>query len=213
MLAPEGKKILILLSLSTFILGIAGNYYSNQILIIFYFISGILLIFSCNFFRDPIRKCSSDESLIVSPADGKIIRIDKVDDDKVGKNASRISIFLNVFNVHVNRVPFKAKIREVVHKSGSFIAAYDHKASNENERTNILFHTRNFNYRVLQIAGLIARRIHCYAVVNRVMNRGDRLGFIMFGSRTDIIFPSSIEIKAKIGEKVKGGETIIGKIL
>ena len=73
-----------------------------------------------------------------------------------------------------------------MHKSGSFIAAYDHKASNENERTNILFHTRNFNYRVLQIAGLIARRIHCYAVVNRVMNRGDRLGFIMFGSRTDI---------------------------
>jgi len=213
MLAPEGKRILIILSLSTFILGIVGNYYNNQILIIFYFISGILLIFSCNFFRDPIRKCSSDESLILSPADGKIIRIDKVDDDKVGKNASRISIFLNVFNVHVNRVPFKAKVRDVVYKSGNFLAAYNHKASDENERTNILFHTRKFNYRVVQIAGLIARRIHCYAGVNKVMNRGDRLGFIMFGSRTDIIFPSSIKIKAKIGEKVKGGETIIGKIL
>ena len=213
MLAPEGKRILIILSLSTFILGIVGNYYNNQILIIFYFISGILLIFSCNFFRDPIRKCSSDGSLILSPADGKIIRIDKVDDDKVGKNASRISIFLNVFNVHVNRVPFKAKVRDVVYKSGNFLAAYNHKASDENERTNILFHTRKFNYRVVQIAGLIARRIHCYAGVNKVMNRGDRLGFIMFGSRTDIIFPSSIKIKAKIGEKVKGGETIIGKIL
>tara|TARA_B100001996_G_scaffold102141_2_gene76662 strand:- start:6391 stop:7032 length:642 start_codon:yes stop_codon:yes gene_type:complete len=213
MLAPEGKRILIILSLSTFILGIVGNYYNNQILIIFYFISGILLIFSCNFFRDPIRKCSSDESLILSPADGKIIRIDKVDDDKVGKNASRISIFLNVFNVHVNRVPFKAKVRDVVYKSGNFLAAYNHKASDENERTNILFSTKYFNYRVMQIAGLIARRIHCYAEVDKEMKKGDRLGFIMFGSRTDIIFPSSIKIKAKIGEKVKGGETIIGKKL
>ncbi|MFL3027776.1 MAG: phosphatidylserine decarboxylase family protein [Candidatus Neomarinimicrobiota bacterium] len=212
MLAPEGKKILILLSLSTFIFGIIGNYYNYQILIIFYFISGILLIFSCNFFRDPIRNCISDELLIISPADGKIIRIDKINDDKVGENASRISIFLNVFNVHVNRVPFNAKVKEVVHKSGNFIAAYNHKASDENERTNTLFNARNFNYRVIQIAGLIARRIHCYARVNKLMKKGDRLGFIMFGSRTDIIFPSSIEIKAKIGQKVKGGETIIGKI-
>ena len=212
MLAPEGKKILILLSLSTFIFGIIGNYYNYQILIIFYFISGILLIFSCNFFRDPIRNCISDELLIISPADGKIIRIDKINDDKVGENASRISIFLNVFNVHVNRVPFNAKVKEVIHKSGNFIAAYNHKASDENERTNTLFNARNFNYRVIQIAGLIARRIHCYAIVNKLMKKGDRLGFIMFGSRTDIIFPSSIEIKAKIGQKVKGGETIIGKI-
>ena len=212
MLAPEGRRILISLLLSSFLLGIASHYYNYQILIILYFIFGILLIFTCNFFRDPIRKCPSDESLIISPADGKIIRIDQVDDDKVGKNASRISIFLNVFNVHVNRVALTSKVSEVVHKSGNFIAAYNHKASDENERTNILFNATKFNYRVLQIAGLIARRIHCYAEVDKEMKKGDRLGFIMFGSRTDIIFPSSVEIKVNIGEKVKGGETIIGKI-
>ena len=104
MLAPEGKKILIFLTLVSFFLGIVGFYFEYKIIIILYFISGILLIFSCNFFRDPIRECSSDESSILSPADGKIIRIAQEDDDEVGNNSSRISIFLNVFNVHVNRI-------------------------------------------------------------------------------------------------------------
>lgn len=212
MLAPEGKKILISLLLLSLLLGITGYYYNYQILIILYFISGFLLIFSCNFFRDPIRNSPLDISLIVSPADGKVVRIDEVNDNKVGKNSTRISIFLNVFNVHVNRTPLTAEIEEVSYKVGNFKAAFDHKASDENERTNILFNSSKINYRVLQIAGLIARRIHCYAQVGKEMKKGDRLGFIMFGSRTDIIFPNSIEVKVKIGEKVKGGETIIGKL-
>ena len=110
-LAPEGKKILIFLTLVSFFLGIVGFYFEYKIIIMLYFISGVLLIFSCNF-RDPIRKCSSDESSILSPADGKIIRIDQVDDDEVGNNSSRISIFLNVFNVHVNRIPFNITSKE-----------------------------------------------------------------------------------------------------
>ena len=130
----------------------------------------------------------------------------------MGEKASRISIFLNVFNVHVNRTPLEATVKEVLYKPGNFIAAYDHKASDENERTNILFDAKEFNYRVFQIAGLIARRINCYAEVNKEMKRGDRLGFIMFGSRTDIIFPNSVEIKVEVGDKVKGGETVIGKL-
>lgn len=213
MLAPEGRKIIVSLLVSSFLFGITGYYYNYQLLIVLYFISGFLMIFSCNFFRDPIRKAPLNDSLMISPADGKIIRIDKINDDQVGKNASRISIFLNVFNVHVNRIPLRAKVSEVLYKSGGFIAAYDHKASNENERTSILFRTKKFNYRILQIAGLIARRIHCYAEIDREMNQGDRLGFIMFGSRTDIIFPSSVEITVKIGDKVKGGESVIGQIL
>ena len=120
--------------------------------------------------------------------------------------------FLNVFNVHVNRTPLTAEIEDVSYKVGNFKAAFDHKASDENERTNILFSTSKFNYRVLQIAGLIARRIHCYAKVGKEMKKGDRLGFIMFGSRTDIIFPNSVEIKVEVGDKVKGGETVIGKL-
>ena len=213
MLAPEGRKIIVSLLVSSFLFGITGYYYNYQLLIVLFFISGFLMIFSCNFFRDPIRKAPLNDSLMISPADGKIIRVDKINDDQVGKNASRISIFLNVFNVHVNRIPLRAKVSEVLYKSGGFIAAYDHKASNENERTSILFRTKKFNYRILQIAGLIARRIHCYAEIDREMNQGDRLGFIMFGSRTDIIFPSSVEITVKIGDKVKGGESVIGQIL
>ena len=212
MLAPEGRKIIVSLLVSSFLFGITGYYYNYQLLIVLFFISGFLMIFSCNFFRDPIRKAPLNDSLMISPADGKIIRVDKINDDQVGKNASRISIFLNVFNVHVNRIPLRAKVSEVLYKSGGFIAAYDHKASNENERTSILFRTKKFNYRILQIAGLIARRIHCYAEIDREMNQGDRLGFIMFGSRTDIIFPSSVEITVKIGDKVKGGESVIGQI-
>ena len=213
MLAPEGRKIIVSLLVSSFLFGITGYYYNYQLLIVLFFISGFLMIFSCNFFRDPIRKAPLNDSLMISPADGKIIRVDKINDDQVGKNASRISIFLNVFNVHVNRIPLRAKVSEVLYKSGGFIAAYDHKASDENERTSILFRTKKFNYRILQIAGLIARRIHCYAEIDREMNQGDRLGFIMFGSRTDIIFPSSVEITVKIGDKVKGGESVIGQIL
>ena len=145
MLAPEGKKILISLILLSLLLGITGYYYNYQILIILYFISGFLLIFSCNFFRDPIRNSPSDTSLIVSPADGKVVRIDEVNDNKVGKNSTRISIFLNVFNVHVNRTPLTAEIEEVSYKVGNFKAAFDHKASDENERTNILFNTSKIN--------------------------------------------------------------------
>ena len=88
----------------------------------------------------------------------------------MGNNSSRISIFLNVFNVHVNRIPLTSRVKKVIYKKGNFIAAYDHKASDENERTNILFSADNFNFRVLQIAGLIARRIHCYAEVDKEMN-------------------------------------------
>ena len=212
MIAKEGRIILIPLLFITFPIGVYAHASGNKLLIILYTALGLLFLFCLNFFRDPVRSIPVDKTIVVSPADGKVVRIEEIDDPDLGGPARLVSIFLNVFNVHVNRVPFTAKVSDFAHKSGNFIAAYDHKASDENERTNILFSTKYFNYRVMQIAGLIARRIHCYAEVDKEMKKGDRLGFIMFGSRTDIIFPSSMEIRVAIGEKVKGGKTIIGKI-
>ena len=159
------------------------------------------------------RPIDKSENALISPADGKIIGIDQVNDSEIGESANRISIFLSVFNVHVNRVPMTCTVKQVKYIPGKFLAAYDHKASDENEKTEILFSEANITYRVHQIAGIIARRIRCYAEKDLKMVKGDRLGFIMFGSRTDIIFPKSVQIEVDLGDKVKGGETIIGKMI
>ena len=213
MLAPEGKIILFSLLIITFTTGLIGFYYDSDRLLVLYIIFGLLFLFSCNFFRDPVRAIPVDKLSIVAPADGKIVRIDKVDDNEIGDSVNRISIFLNIFNVHINRVPITGTVKYVNYIPGKFFAAYDHKASDENEKTDILFYGMNITYRVCQIAGIIARRIHCYAEKDKKMVKGDRLGFIMFGSRTDIIFPKSVKIEVDLGDKVKGGETIIGKMI
>jgi phosphatidylserine decarboxylase len=213
MLAPEGRIILIILFITTFTTGMIGSYYDSERLLVCYTFFGLLFLFSCNFFRDPVRSIPLDKSSIVAPADGKIIRIDQVNDSEIGEGANRISIFLSVFNVHVNRVPITSTVKDVKHIPGKFLAAFDHKASDENEKTDILFRGMNITYRVHQIAGIIARRIRCYAEKDLKMLKGDRLGFIMFGSRTDIIFPESVQIEVDLGDKVKGGETIIGKLI
>ena len=213
MLAPEGRIILIILFITTFTTGMIGSYYDSERLLVCYTFFGLLFLFSCNFFRDPVRSIPLDESSIVAPADGKIIRIDQVNDSEIGEGANRISIFLSVFNVHVNRVPITSTVKDVKHIPGKFLATFDHKASDENEKTDIFFRGMNITYRVHQIAGIIARRIRCYAEKDLKMVKGDRLGFIMFGSRTDIIFPESVQIEVDLGDKVKGGETIIGKLI
>ena len=213
MLAPEGRIILIILFITTFTTGMIGSYYDSERLLVCYTFFGLLFLFSCNFFRDPVRSIPLDKSSIVAPADGKIIRIDQVNDSEIGEGANRISIFLSVFNVHVNRVPITSTVKDVKHIPGKFLAAFDHKASDENEKTDILFRGTNITYRVHQIAGMIARRIRCYAEKDLKMLKGARLGFIMFGSRTDIIFPESVQIEVDLGDKVKGGETIIGKLI
>ena len=151
-----------------------------------------------------------DESLIISPADGKIIRIDKVNDDQVGENASRISIFLNVFNVHVNRMPLDGTFDDIKYSKGKFLLAFDHKACDENERNSIKVNTEIGMIKIVQIAGLLARRILCYARKENSMKMGERLGFMRFGSRIDLTIPSKVNLKIKVGQKVVGNRTIIG---
>jgi len=212
MIAKEGRIILVPLLLVTFPIGVYAHATNNNILIILYSILGLLFLFSLNFFRDPVRKMPIGEDLIISPADGKIVKINEIDDPEVGKSAKSVSIFLNVFNVHVNRVPVNGVVLSKEKKSGKFLAAFDHKASDENEQVITILKNDIGNFKIKQIAGLIARRILCYANVDVEMKRGDRLGFIRFGSRTDLIIPSKFKIMVKVGQKVKGGETVIGSL-
>ncbi len=151
------------------------------------------------------------DNLIISPADGKIVKVVEINDPDIG-DAKLVSIFLNVFNVHVNRVPIDGEVVFTKHKLGKFLAAFDHKASDENEQVVTIISHRTGNYKVKQIAGLIARRIICYAKEGLMLHKGGRLGFIRFGSRTDLVMPSNIKLNVKLGDKVKGGETIIGEI-
>tara|TARA_B110000438_G_C15811692_1_gene649945 strand:- start:2099 stop:2743 length:645 start_codon:yes stop_codon:yes gene_type:complete len=170
----------------------------------------VVLLFCLNFFRDPSRVIPKNKNSIISPADGKIIKIKEFEDPKSGKKLKLISIFLSVFNVHANRMPVDGKFINVKYVKGDFLAAFDHRASDKNERMEISIDTEFGIIVVKQIAGLVARRILCYAKEGKKMLAGDRLGFIRFGSRTDIILPHNINLNIELNQKVYGGETILG---
>ena len=210
-LAPEGKIILYPLSILLLLCTIISYKFDINSIHIATYTLVVILLFCLNFFRYPKRIIPKQDNLIISPADGKIIKIDEVVDSTSGEKFKIVSIFLSVFNVHANRMPIDGKFIDVQYLKGKFLAAFDHKASDFNERTEIKIDTKFGIIIVKQIAGLVARRILCYAKVGKKMRAGERLGFIRFGSRTDIILPSSINLKIKLDQKVFGGETIIGK--
>ena len=212
MIAKEGRIILIPLFLITLPLAIYTHFLDDVNLISVYTFFGLLLLFCLNFFRDPVRSSPIGDKIIVSPADGKVVKITEINDPEVGEGAKLVSIFLNVFNVHVNRVPIDGEVLSKESIPGKFLAAFDHKASDENEQVITVLSNQLGNFKVKQIAGLIARRILCYAKVGITLEKGGRLGFIRFGSRTDLIMPSSVKINVSLGQKVTGGETIIGEL-
>ena len=166
---------------------------------------GLILLFCLNFFRDPKRLVPNGINQIVSPADGKIIRIDTQDEE-----FQIVSVFLNVFDVHVNRMPITGTFSDVSYTKGKFLMAFDHNACDENERNIITIETAVGPIRLVQIAGLVARRIICYANKGKEMQIGDRLGFMRFGSRIDLVLPNKIKLEVKLGQKVMGNTTIIG---
>jgi phosphatidylserine decarboxylase len=170
-----------------------------------------LTIFIVYFFRDPERTPPPEENAIVSPADGKVIIAEKVyEDNHLQKEALKISIFMNVFNVHVNRVPLDGEVIDIDYHPGKFINASFDKASSENERNELLIRDKKGREILLvQIAGLIARRIVCYLSEGSKVVKGERFGLIRFGSRLDIYLPLEVELNVKVGEKVKAGETML----
>ena len=183
----------------------------------FAIIGFLLTFFVVWFFRDPDRKTPNIKNKIISPADGKICLIDKAKPPKEllmdSKEMFRICVFMNVFNVHVNRSPVKGTIREIVYKKGQFLNASLDKASEKNERNSLIIETDdNKEIIVTQIAGLIARRILSFVSNKDKIDVGERFCLIRFGSRVDIYLPEGSKAAVKIGDTVKAGETIIGSL-
>ena len=205
--SKEGKIFVYPLFIATAIFTFA--YLNYGISIYFLLGSGAIFFFCLNFFRDPKRSVPKGNNQIVSPADGKIIRIERIDDDEFG-DSQLISIFLSIFNVHANRMPIDGSFLGVKYEKGKFLMAFDHKACDENERNSITIMTGIGPIRLVQIAGLLARRIICYAKVGESMKIGSRLGFMRFGSRIDLIIPSTVKLNVELGQKVMGNSTIIG---
>ena len=186
------------------------------LVVFFYFIykplfivSLILLIFTFYFFRDPERVVPIGDDILVSPADGLITNITEIKEGK--KLYTKVSIFLSIFNVHIQRLPISGEVTKVDYIEGKFINATLDKASDENERLKITIKNGNNLIYVTQIAGLIARRIVNYVKQNENINQGDRYGIIKFGSRVDIEFPSNFKLLVNEGQQCIGGETIIAQ--
>lgn len=171
----------------------------------------ILTLFCLWFFRDPKRDIPGDANLVLSPGDGKVVDIQsETESEFIKGRATRVSVFLSVFDVHVNRVPVSGRVGFFRYQKGSFVNAYKSAASDVNEQTIIGIENGDFRMVFKQIAGLIARRIVCNLREGHVVKAGERCGIIKFGSRVDIIVPEQVDVKVNLKDRVKGGETVIG---
>ena len=173
----------------------------------------IISLFILQFFRDPKRNTLSKKNIVVSAADGRVIVIEKCKDNYLNRPAIKVSVFMNVFNVHSNKIPVKSTVMNKWYFPGKFLNAALSKASLENERCALHLKTKEgFDITCVQIAGLIARRILCYVNKGDVLDVGERYGFIRFGSRVDLFLPINSKINVSLGEKVFNGETIIAEL-
>jgi len=173
----------------------------------------VAVIFVLQFFRDPARSAPEDPRAVLAPADGRIVAVGKARDPWLERDALKISVFMNVFNVHSNRSPVDGTVRQRWYHPGSFVNAALDKASTENERNALWLRTRSgADVTCVQIAGLVARRILCYVEAGAELVRGQRYGFIRFGSRVDLYLPLDAEVNAALGEKVRAGETVLARL-
>lgn len=175
--------------------------------------TGIVTLFIIFFFRDPSRNNEAIENAVFTPADGTMLEIVDVNDNDnpLGEPAKKISIFMSIFNVHVNRIPISGRIKNIVYNPGKFFSANLDKASSYNENNMVFLETSDFRkIVVIQIAGLIARRILCWIREGDQVEAGQRFGLIRFGSRLEVYLPANSKIVVRPGQKVKAGVTIIG---
>lgn len=173
----------------------------------------VLAGFFMFFFRNPSREIPVDSSVVVSPADGKVMDIVPVEsDDFVADPGMKVIIFLSVFNVHINRSPIEGQIKCQQYTCGRFRPAYKDTVGYENERHMIGIENENLHVTVTQIAGILARRIVSWVTLDDVLDKGERYGLIRFGSCTEIVMPKNVAVQVKKGDKVVGGETIIGRV-
>ena len=203
----EGYKFLVIAGIITIVFYIFSNFLG--------LIGLVLTIWVYYFFRDPERVIIDDDNYLVSPADGEVLKVEEVDGPKElgleNKKFKKISVFMNVFDCHVNRTPCGGKIEEILYKPGKFVNASLDKASEDNERNYFkIKDPHNNDIIVVQIAGLVARRIVCESNKDQQLKQGDRIGMIRFGSRADIYY-ENYEPLVKVGQKAISGETLLAK--
>jgi len=202
-LAKDGFIFILPLLIITVLMFLISFYWATAIF-------GLGFLFVTWFFRDPERRIPNEPNVIVSPADGKITEIVTENEPINGERCKRVTIFLSVFNVHVNRVPIEGTIEDIRYNPGKFLAAFNPKASMDNEQNLILINNGRMHIFVKQIAGLIARRIVCWPKKGDHYESGQRYGLIRFGSRVDILLPENTKLSVACGDKVSGGKSIIG---
>jgi len=175
---------------------------------------GLFTLAFLGFFRDPERIPPTGDELILSPADGKVVGIRRVERGLPDAAETRVSIFLSPLDVHVNRAPVKGKVERVQYQRGRFFAAFKEDASYSNEQNSLsIADPKGRRLDVVQIAGVLARRIICYVKEGDPLERGERFGLIMFGSRVDLFLPATSRLEVVEGQRVRGGETVIGRFL
>jgi phosphatidylserine decarboxylase len=172
----------------------------------------IIFVFVLQFFRDPQRIPEMGRDLVLSPADGRIVVVEKANDPYAGREALKISVFMNVFNVHSNRSAVNGSVKEVQYFPGKFVNADLDKASTENERNAVVIDANGQIVTLVQVAGLIARRILCYIHVGDRLKAGERYGFIRFGSRVDVYLPLTAEPLVSVGDKVFATNTALARV-
>jgi phosphatidylserine decarboxylase len=173
----------------------------------------LVAVFVIQFFRDPPRAVPTQPNAVLSPADGRIVKVEKVRDPMTERDTLLISVFMNVFNVHSNRAPVDGSVERIQYSAGKFVNADLDKASSENERNAMVMQLANGErIAVVQVAGLIARRILCYAKVGQRLARGERYGFIRFGSRVDVYLPLSARPRVAVGDVVHATTTILAEL-
>ncbi|HMB17000.1 MAG TPA: phosphatidylserine decarboxylase family protein [Pelovirga sp.] len=205
-IAREGYPFIVLFGFVTLVFALLGWTFVTLILL-------FLTLFTAYFFRDPVRIVPAEEGVLVAPADGKVIFVGEVDEERFfNARVTKVSIFMSVFDAHINRAPCDGKVVDMFYNKGEFVNASYDKASDSNEQSGILLETSaGSNILFVQIAGLIARRIITYPVIGDVLERGGRYGLIRFGSRVDLYLPSRIDVSITLGERTIAGETILGR--
>jgi len=205
-IAREGWPFLTIAVVLALIASVYGSFVSGLVM-------WIIALFVLQFFRDPPREIPQQAGVVLSPADGRVIKVERIQDPYGEREAILVSVFMNVFNVHSNRSPVDGVIQKIQYFPGKFVNADLDKASTENERNAIVLKTNDQQtITFVQVAGLIARRILCYVKVGDTLTRGQRYGFIRFGSRVDVYLPLTANVKVSIGDKVSATTTILAQL-
>lgn len=210
----EGHTFLLTIIVSSTILYVLAHFFIPNALNYVVGVCALVFMFFLQFFRNPPRKITKGDHLVVAPADGKIVVIEEVEETEYFKDKRiQVSIFMSPINVHVNRTPTDATVKYFKYWPGKYLVAWHPKSSTENERTTTVFESKTgVEYLVRQIAGAAARRIVWYVEQKQKFNQGEDFGFIKFGSRVDVFLPLGTKINVKLNEKMRGGETILAEI-